>query len=131
VDSVTVPRYRHGMKKVSLQDASTAVQGLWNPLVLGELNGQAIKLAKFEGSFDWHHHANEDEAFLVVEGSITIDFKDHSVDLAKGELLIVPRGVEHRPRAESEALVLLFEPSTTLNTGNVVTDKTQRSLHTL
>ena len=119
------------MKKISLAAATAQIEGNWNPLLLAELNGQAVKLAKFHGEFDWHHHAEEDEAFLVVEGQIEIEFREKRVTLAAGEMLVVPRGVEHRPTAAEEALVLLFEPTTTLNTGNVVTEKTRPSLQAL
>jgi len=119
------------MQKINLEAAAHAVDGLWNPLLLAELNGQSVKLAKFKGTFDWHHHDAEDEAFLVVKGQIRIGFRDHSVTLDAGEMLVVPRGVKHRPEADAEALVLMFEPSTTLNTGNVTTDKTRHSLKKL
>jgi mannose-6-phosphate isomerase-like protein (cupin superfamily) len=113
------------MEKVNIADAFQSVEGFWNPLIIGELNDQAIKIAKFKGAFDWHHHEHEDEAFLVIQGAICIEFRDKTIKLSQGELCVVPRGVEHRPVADEEAQVLLFEPSTTVNTGNVTTEKTR------
>lgn len=92
----------------------------WRPKLVAELNGQEVKLAKVEGEFPWHHHEHEDELFLVWRGSIRLEFRDGSVTLNEGEMLVVPRGVEHRPVAEKEAHILLFEPKGVLNTGNVV-----------
>lgn len=106
------------MEKVNLQDKFSRFNEHWKPKIAGELNGQQVKLVKFEGPFVWHHHEAEDEMFLVVEGRFRMDFRDRSVWLEKGEFLIVPRGVEHCPFAEQEAHVLLFEPATTWNTGN-------------
>jgi mannose-6-phosphate isomerase-like protein (cupin superfamily) len=95
------------------------------------LNGQQVKLVRFQGEFVWHHHEAEDELFLVVGGRFRMEFRDRQVWLEKGEFLIVPRGVEHRPVAEEEALVLLFEPATTLNTGNVRNERTREKLDVL
>jgi mannose-6-phosphate isomerase-like protein (cupin superfamily) len=92
----------------------------WKPKIVGELNGQQVKLVKFLGEFVWHHHDHEDELFMVVNGRFRMDFRNRSEWIEEGEFVIVPKGVEHRPVAESEASVLLFEPATTLNTGNVV-----------
>jgi mannose-6-phosphate isomerase-like protein (cupin superfamily) len=91
----------------------------WSPKVVGELNGQHVKLVKFQGAFTWHHHEHEDELFMVHRGAFRMEFRDRSVELAAGDFLIVPRGVEHRPVADAEVEVLLFEPASTLNTGNV------------
>lgn len=91
----------------------------WRPRTIARLNGQAVKLAKFQGEFVWHQHEQEDELFLVLEGRFRMDFRDHSVDLGPGEMLVVPKGVEHRPVAQREVSVLLFEPLGTRNTGNV------------
>jgi mannose-6-phosphate isomerase-like protein (cupin superfamily) len=91
----------------------------WVPKIVGELNGQFVKVVKFQGEYVWHHHADEDELFLVLEGRIEIHFRDRVVPLAKGEFCIVPRGVDHKPVAQHEASVLLFEPAMTRNTGNV------------
>src|SRR5947208_5462721 len=107
------------MDKVSLREKFTRFTDQWKRKVVGDLNGQQVKLVKFQGPFVWHHHDNEDELFLVVQGRFRMEFRDRHVWLEKGEFLIVPRGVEHRPVAEEEAHVLLFEPAATLNTGNV------------
>ena len=103
----------------------------WSPKIVGELNGQHVKLAKLLGEFDWHHHENEDELFMVVKGHLTIRLRDRSIELDEGELFIVPRGVEHQPYAAEEVHVLLFEPVSTLNTGNVRTEKTVETLERL
>src|ERR1700727_1789367 len=107
------------MDKVNLAQKLDQFQAHWKPKIVGELNGQQVKLVKFQGPFVWHHHDNEDEMFLVVKGRFRMEFKDRHVWLEQGEFLIVPRHIEHRPVAEEEAHVLLFEPATTLNTGNV------------
>ena len=112
------------MEKVNLQDKFSRFSEQWKPKIVGELNGQQVKLVKFEGPFVWHHHEAEDEMFLVVEGRFRMEFRDRAVWLEKGEFLIVPRGVEHRPVADQEAQVLLFEPATTLNTGNTRSERT-------
>jgi mannose-6-phosphate isomerase-like protein (cupin superfamily) len=98
------------------------------PRIIGELNGQHVKIAKIQGAFDWHHHEQEDELFLVHRGTFRMEFRDHSVDLSPGDMLIVPRGVEHRPVAEREAEIVMFEPAGTLNTGNVTSERTVREL---
>ena len=100
----------------------------WSPKVVGELNGQEVKLVKFQGEFVWHHHDNEDELFLVIKGNFEMEFRDKTVIVKEGEFLIVPRGVEHRPVAKEEVWVLLFEPASTLNTGNVTNEKTKTQL---
>ena len=110
--------------KVSLADAFARFSDHWSPKIVGELNGQQVKLAKFQGPFVWHHHEHEDELFLVVRGAFTMEFRDRGVELREGEFLIVPRGVEHRPNAVEEVWVLLFEPAGTLNTGNLQTERT-------
>jgi mannose-6-phosphate isomerase-like protein (cupin superfamily) len=111
------------MEKVSLSDKLALITEHWRPKVVGALNGQEVKLAKFQGTFVWHQHETEDELFLCIEGRFTVEFRDRSVEVGPGEFLIVPRGVEHRTVAEAEAHVLLFEPAATRNTGNV-TDAT-------
>ncbi|NIR49612.1 cupin domain-containing protein [candidate division KSB1 bacterium] len=116
------------MEKVNLVEKFKLFHDYWNPRVVGELNGQHVKLAKIKGAFDWHHHELEAELFLVVKGEFRMEFRDQVIELKEGEFLIVPRGVEHRPVAEQEAHILLFEPSSTLNTGNVHTDKTREQL---
>ena len=117
--------------KVNLRDKLSLFHTHWDPKIVGELNGQQVKLVKFMGEFVWHHHDHEDELFLVVDGSFVMEFRDRRVMLNEGEFLIVPRGVEHRPVAEREVHVLLFEPATTLNTGNVVSDRTRTTLEHL
>ena len=106
------------MQKVNLAQKLTLFSDHWNPRIVGELNGQHVKLAKLKGEFVWHHHDQEDELFLVLSGNLKMEFRDKTVELQEGEFLIVPRGVEHRPVAEEEVSVLLFEPASTLNTGN-------------
>ena len=113
--------------KLSLAEKFVAIHDQWNPRVVGELNGQQVKLVKLRGAFVWHHHENEDELFLVHRGSFRMEFRDRTIELTAGDILIVPRGVEHRPVADAEVEVLLFEPSTTLNTGNLVNERTIRN----
>jgi mannose-6-phosphate isomerase-like protein (cupin superfamily) len=117
------------MDKINIAEKFTQIPEPWNPHIAGELNGQYVKLGKFKGDFVWHHHEHEDELFLVTKGQIRIDFRDRSVTLNEGEFIIVPRGVEHRPVAEKEACVLLFEPASTLNTGNVENELTLHKLN--
>jgi len=119
------------MMKVNLQDKLAGFTDQWSPKIVGELNGQHVKLVKFQGPFVWHHHDDEDELFLVVKGRFRMEFRDRHVWLEEGEFLIVPRGVEHRPVAEEEAHVLLFEPASTLNTGNVRNERTLEELDRL
>ena len=119
------------MNKVSLSEKLSRFSDHWNPRIVGELNGQHVKLVKFQGEFVWHHHDAEDELFLVVDGRFRMDFRDRQVWLERGEFLIVPRGVEHRPVADEEVSVLLFEPAGTLNTGNVTGDRTRATLERL
>ena len=106
------------MDKVNLEKKFDLFNDYWSPKIVGELNGQYVKLAKLKGEFMRHHHDDEDELFLVVKGQLTIELRDKDIVLKKGEFFIVPRGVEHRPVAEEEAQVLLFEPKSTLNTGS-------------
>ena len=103
----------------------------WSPKIVGELNGQLVKLVKFKGEFVWHHHDVEDEMFLVVRGYFDMHLRDGVVRIREGEFYIVPRGVEHKPVAEEEAHVLLFEPASTLNTGNVRNERTRETLERL
>jgi len=119
------------VEKVSLARAFERFDGLWDPKIVGELNGQHVKLVKFLGEFVWHHHDHEDELFLVVRGRFEMQLRDRTIDLVEGEFLIVPRGVEHRPVAEHEVHVLLFEPAGTRNTGNVETALTRHTLERL
>jgi mannose-6-phosphate isomerase-like protein (cupin superfamily) len=119
------------MDKVNLRDKLALFADHWSPKIVGELNGQMVKLVKFTGEFVWHHHDHEDEMFLVVAGRFRMDFRDRSVWIEEGEFIVVPRGVEHRPVAEQEAHVLLFEPATTLNTGNVQDERTLKELQSI
>lgn len=119
------------MHKINLAEKFALFADHWSPKVVGELNGQQVKLVKFRGEFVWHHHDHEDELFLVVAGSFRMEFRDRTVELSAGEFLIVPRGVEHRPVAEEEVQVLLFEPATTLNTGDVRSERTVEQLERL
>lgn len=108
------------MSKVALVSKFELIQEHWRPKVIASLNGQEVKLVKFCGTFPWHMHADEDEMFLVWKGAMIIEFRDRLVELRSGELCVVPRGVEHRTRADEEAEVLVFEPANTRNTGNIV-----------
>jgi mannose-6-phosphate isomerase-like protein (cupin superfamily) len=117
------------MKKVTLDAAFDTFDEHWSPRLAAELNGQAVKLAKLEGEFVWHHHDDADEMFLVTNGELRIEFREEDdIVLEEGEFLVVPRGVEHRPVAEEEAEVLLFEPAGTTNTGNVESELTKTDL---
>ncbi len=107
------------MNKVNLAEKFSHISEYWKPYIAGELNGQLVKLDKLKGEFVWHHHEKEDELFMVVKGSFRIEFRDKTVSLEEGEFIIVPRGVEHKPVADEECWILLFEPKSTLNTGNV------------
>ena len=105
--------------KVNLAASFAQIAEFWRPKVVAELNGQEVKLAKLEGEFVWHHHEHEDELFLVVKGRLLVEFRDHTVALGPGEMIVVPRGVEHRPVAQGEVEMLIFEPAGVRNTGNV------------
>lgn len=111
------------MEKVSLAEKFALIGEHWRPKVVGELNNQEIKLVKFKGEFPWHQHEAEDEMFLAVKGNFRLEFRDKTVELAPGEFVIVPRGVEHRPVADEEVEVLLFEPKNLKNTGNIEDEK--------
>ena len=120
------------MEKVTLADAFASMDEAWNPRLAGELNGQAVKLARAEGEFVWHSHADADELFLVTDGRLRIEFRERDdAVLEAGELIVVPRGTEHRPVAEPEADVLLFEPAGTRNTGDVENDLTREELESV
>lgn len=116
------------MDKVNLTEKFGRFAEQWKPKIVGELNGQLVKLVKFQGEFVWHKHDAEDELFLVIKGRFRMEFRGRQVWIEEGELIIVPRGVEHRPVAEEEAHVLLFEPASTLNTGNVRNERTVERL---
>ncbi|MFL5808834.1 MAG: cupin domain-containing protein [Flavisolibacter sp.] len=113
------------MNKINLVQKFGLFNEYWSPKVVGELNGQQVKLGKFEGEFIWHKHDDEDELFYVVKGSFRMELRDRNIELNEGDMLIVPRGVEHRPVAEKEVWVMMFEPASTLNTGNVTDEKTK------
>ncbi len=109
--------------KINLAEKFALINEHWRPKVVGELNGQEIKLVKFRGAFPWHYHEREDEMIMALRGSFRIKFRDKTIELNEGEFVIVPHGVEHRTVAETEVEVLLFEPAHLLNTGNVVDEK--------
>lgn len=115
-------------EKINLAEKFSRINEYWRPYIAGELNGQLVKLDKLKGEFVWHHHENEDEMFLVVKGRFRIEFRDKTVWLEEGEFIVVPRRVEHKPVADEEAWILLFEPASTLNTGNVDNEFTLREL---
>jgi mannose-6-phosphate isomerase-like protein (cupin superfamily) len=116
------------MEKVNLSEKLACFTDYFHPRVVGELNGQHVKLVKFKGEFVWHHHDDEDELFLVLKGSFDMHLREKIITLNAGEFLIVPRGVEHRPVANDEVEILLFEPTATLNTGNVKSELTREDL---
>ena len=116
------------MSKINLAEKFARITEYWKPYIAAELNGQHVKLDKLKGKFVFHHHEHEDEMFLVVKGRFRMEFRDRQEWIEEGEFIVVPRGVEHRPVAEEECWIVLFEPSTTLNTGNV---KNERTLHEL
>jgi mannose-6-phosphate isomerase-like protein (cupin superfamily) len=112
------------MNKINLAEKLSRFSAHWSPKIVAELNGQHVKLVKFQGEFVWHQHEHEDELFFVVQGGFRMEFRDRVVELREGEMLVVPRGVEHRPVAEREVSVLLFEPASTVNTGSVGGERT-------
>lgn len=116
------------MNKVNLAEKFSLFSEYWSPKIVGELNGQHVMLARFKGEFVWHKHDHEDEMFFIVDGSLKIEFRDKTVTLRKDEFLIVPKGVEHKPVAENEVLVMLFEPASTLNTGDTENELTKHQL---
>jgi mannose-6-phosphate isomerase-like protein (cupin superfamily) len=119
------------MQKINLSEKFAGITGYWDPKIVGELNGQHVKLVKFQGPFTWHHHEHEDELFYVVKGSFVMELRTGNIELKEGEFLVVPKGVEHRPNAPEEVWVLLFEPTGTLNTGNVRNELTKEILQKL
>jgi mannose-6-phosphate isomerase-like protein (cupin superfamily) len=116
------------MEKVNINEKFTLFEDRWSPKVIGEVNDTHVKAVKLKGEFVWHHHDEEDELFLVVKGSMVIRLRDRDIRLEEGEFVVVPRGVEHMPVAEEEAHVLLLEPKSTLNTGNVTSERTVAEL---
>ena len=119
------------MNVVDLKKKFSLFTEFWSPKIVGELNGQYVKLAKLKGEFVWHHHENEDELFMVVKGKLTIKLKDQNIELSEGQFFIIPRGVEHLPIAEEECHVMLFEPKSVFNTGNTKNEKTVEKLETI
>jgi mannose-6-phosphate isomerase-like protein (cupin superfamily) len=111
------------MEKVNVSDKFSLIDEHWRPKIVGELNGQEVKLVKFKGEFPWHYHENEDEMFMALKGKFRIELRDRTIELVAGEFFIVPSGVEHRPVAEEEVEVMLFEPAGIRNTGNVENDR--------
>jgi mannose-6-phosphate isomerase-like protein (cupin superfamily) len=116
------------IEKVSLAEKLSSFRDYWSPKIVGELNDSFVKLVKLKGEFVWHHHETEDELFLVVKGSLLMKLRDRDIRVEAGEFIIIPRGVEHLPVAEDEVHVLLLEPKSTLNTGNVVSERTVAEL---
>ena len=112
------------MKKVNINEKFNLFNDHWSPKIIGELNGQDVKLAKVKGEFVWHNHKEEDELFFIIKGTLKIEFKDKMVELNAGEMLIIPRGVEHKPIAEEEVWIMLFEPSNTKHTGEIEDERT-------
>jgi mannose-6-phosphate isomerase-like protein (cupin superfamily) len=119
------------MEKVNLSEKFGQIADPWNPRILGELNDSYVKAVKFKGEFGWHHHEHEDELFLVVAGKFRMRFRDRDVMIEAGEFIVVPKGVEHMPVADQECNVILLEPKTTLNTGNVRNERTREGLSRL
>jgi len=116
------------MDKVNLDEKFDLIHDHWNPRVAGELNGQQVKLVKFKGEFIWHKHDHEDELFLVVQGEFDMELRDKTITIHENEFIIIPRGVEHRPVAKEEVSVMLFEPASTLNTGDQRNERTKDKL---
>jgi mannose-6-phosphate isomerase-like protein (cupin superfamily) len=119
------------MNTINVAEKFSRINQMWSPKILGEVNDSYIKAVKFIGEFVWHHHDNEDEMFMVVSGKLRMKFRDHEEAVNPGEFIIVPRGVEHLPVSDQETQVLLFEPKSTLNTGNVRNERTLAHLETL
>ena len=119
------------LNKVNIQEKLNQFQDYWHPRIIGELNGQHVKLAKLKGEFVWHAHAEEDELFYVVDGELDLEFRDRTVHLYAGEFLIVPKGVEHRPVAREEVSIMLFEPASTRKTGDMDSELTRTDLEHL
>lgn len=115
------------MEKIDINQKFTLFSDYWSPKIVEDLNESHIKLVKLKGEFIWHHHEHEDELFLIVKGNLTIKFKDKDVHLTEGELIVIPKGVEHKPVCPEEVQAILIEPKTTLNTGNVTNDEKTRS----
>ena len=119
------------MEKVNLSEKLALFSDHYSPKIVGELNGQHVKLVKLKGPFVWHHHDHEDELFYVVKGSLDMELRDKTITVNEGEFIIVPKGVEHRPNAKDEVEIMLFEPASTLNTGNLINERTVAHLDTI
>ena len=119
------------VEKVNLADKLAQISDHWNPRIVGEVNDTHVKLVKIQGAFDWHHHETEDELFLVVQGCLTMHLRDRDISVRPGEFVIVPHGVEHMPFSDEEVSLLLIEPGTTLNTGNLSNERTRTELERL
>ena len=119
------------MEKVNIAEKLSLFSDHWNPRIIGELNGQHVKAVKLQGEFVWHHHDHEDELFLVIKGKLKMEFRDKTVEINPGEFIIVPKKIEHKPVADEEVQILLFEPASTLNTGNVENERTRKHLEKL
>ncbi|MFM9944015.1 MAG: cupin domain-containing protein [Bacteroidia bacterium] len=119
------------ISKININEKLTLFNDHWNPRIVGELNGQHVKLAKLKGEFIWHKHDEEDELFYVLVGKFKMEFRDKTIELYQGEFLIVPKGVEHRPVAEEEVSIMLFEPASTLNTGDQKGELTREKLESI
>lgn len=116
------------MDKINVADKLALINDHYNPRVVAELNGQMVKLVKFKGEFTWHHHEHEDEMFYVIKGNFDMHMRDKTVNIQAGEFIVIPRGLEHKPEAREEVEVMLFEPASTLNTGNVENELTRKTL---
>lgn len=119
------------MEKVIITEKLKLFSEYWSPKIVGELNGQHVKLVKFQGEFVWHKHENEDEMFLVLKGSFKMELRDKTIEINENEFIIIPKGTEHRPVAENEVSVMLFEPASTLNTGDTESELTKHNLETI
>ncbi|MCU0647475.1 MAG: cupin domain-containing protein [Gemmatimonadaceae bacterium] len=119
------------IRKIALSDAFSRFSDHWNPRIIGDVSGHELRVAKIQGAFDWHHHDDTDECFLVHRGAFRMEFRDHVVDMGPGDILVVPRGVEHRPVADEECEIVLIERAGTRNTGEVVTARTRGALERL
>ena len=121
-------QYKHDMNLINLAQKFAQIDTYWDPKIIATLNGQEVRIAKLKGEFVWHHHDHEDELFLVHKGRLILEFRDHQVELNKGDMYVVPRGVEHKPVAPDEDELILFEPSSTVNTGQVEHEFTRRDI---
>jgi len=119
------------MEKINISQKLAQFKDHWNPRIIGELNQQHVKLAKLKGEFIWHKHDDEDEMFLVLKGTLKIEFRDRTETIQENEIIIVPKGVEHKPIAEQEVSIMLFEPVTTINTGDLENERTRKNLESI